>query len=87
VVATPDPVKIRKIVDIARTLNPNIECLLRTHSDEEAEFLRQKNLGQVFMGEHELATAMTDYVLSRTASPVSPWHTGSTLPVQRPARG
>jgi len=69
VVATPDPVKIRKIVDIARTLNPNIECLLRTHSDEEAEFLRQKNLGQVFMGEHELATAMTDYVLSRTASP------------------
>jgi len=87
VVATPDPVKIRKIVDIARTLNPNIDCLLRTHSDEEAEFLRQKNLGQVFMGEHELATAMTDYVLSRTASPVSPGHTGSTLPVQRPARG
>lgn len=69
VVATPDPVKIRKIVDIARTLNPNIECLLRTHSDEEAEFLRQKNLGEVFMGEHELATAMINYVLSRTASP------------------
>jgi CPA2 family monovalent cation:H+ antiporter-2 len=69
VVATPDPVKIRKIVEIARTLNPTIECLLRTHSDDEAEFLRQKNLGQVFMGEHELATAMTDYVLSRTASP------------------
>jgi CPA2 family monovalent cation:H+ antiporter-2 len=69
VVATPDPVKIQKIVEIARTLNPTIECLLRTHSDDEAEFLRQKNLGQVFMGEHELATAMTDYVLSRTASP------------------
>ncbi len=70
VVATPDPVKIRKIVEIARTLNPHIECLLRTHSDEEAEFLQQKNLGRVFMGEHELATAMTDYMLSRmTAIP------------------
>ena len=66
VVAAPDPVKIRKIVDIARTLNPNIECLLRTHSDEEAEFLERKNVGRVFMGEHELATAMTNYVLSRT---------------------
>jgi CPA2 family monovalent cation:H+ antiporter-2 len=65
VVATPDPVKIRKIVEIARTLNPNIECLLRTHSDEEADFLQQKNLGRVFMGEHELATAMTNYVLTR----------------------
>jgi monovalent cation:H+ antiporter-2, CPA2 family len=65
IVAAPDPVKIRKIVEIARTLNPKIECLLRTHSDEEAEFLQQKNLGRVFMGEHELAAAMTDYVLSR----------------------
>src|SRR3954452_2212108 len=65
VVAAPDPVKIRKIVEIARTLNPNIECLLRTHSDEEADFLQQKSLGQVFMGEHELATAMTNHMLSR----------------------
>jgi monovalent cation:H+ antiporter-2, CPA2 family len=59
VVATPDTVKVRKIVDIARTLNPRIEVLLRTHSDEEAELLRRENLGQVFMGEHELAQAMT----------------------------
>ena len=66
VVATPDPVSTRKDPrDIARTLNPHIECLLRTHSDEEAEFLQQKNLGRVFMGEHELATAMTHYMLSR----------------------
>ncbi|HZB27730.1 MAG TPA: cation:proton antiporter [Gemmatimonadales bacterium] len=59
VVATPDTVKVRRIVDIARTLNPRIEVLLRTHSDEEAELLRRENLGQVFMGEHELAQAMT----------------------------
>jgi monovalent cation:H+ antiporter-2, CPA2 family len=63
VVATPDTVKIRKIVDIARTLNPRIEILLRTHSDEEAELLRQEGLGQVFKGEHELALAMAREVI------------------------
>jgi CPA2 family monovalent cation:H+ antiporter-2 len=65
VIATPDTVKVRKMVEIARTLNPRIEILLRTHSDEEAALLRQEKLGQVFMGEHELALAMTREVLSR----------------------
>ena len=35
------------------------------HSDEEASLLRQEKLGEVFMGEHELAQAMTRVVLSR----------------------
>jgi CPA2 family monovalent cation:H+ antiporter-2 len=65
VIATPDTVKLRKMVEIARTLNPRIAILLRTHSDEEAALLRQEKLGQVFMGEHELARAMTREVLSR----------------------
>jgi CPA2 family monovalent cation:H+ antiporter-2 len=65
VVATPDTVKVRKIVEIARTLNPRIEILIRTHSDEEAALLRQERLGKVFMGEHELAQSMTREVLSR----------------------
>jgi CPA2 family monovalent cation:H+ antiporter-2 len=65
VIATPDTLKSRKMVQIARTLNPKIETLLRTHSDEEAALLQQENLGTVFMGEHELALAMTREVLSR----------------------
>jgi CPA2 family monovalent cation:H+ antiporter-2 len=65
VIATPDTVKVRKMVEIARTLNPRIEILLRTHSDEEAALLREEKLGQVFMGEHELALAMTREVLNR----------------------
>ena len=65
VIATPDTVKVRKMVEIARTLNPKIAILVRTHSDEEAALLRQENIGQVFMGEHELALAMTREVLSR----------------------
>ena len=65
VIATPDTLKVRKMVQTARTLNPHIETLLRTHSDEEADLLRQERAGKVFMGEHELALAMTREVLAR----------------------
>jgi CPA2 family monovalent cation:H+ antiporter-2 len=65
VIATPDTVGIRKMIDVARKLNPNIGIVLRTHSDEEADMLRQERVGEVFMGEHELAKAMTQHVLDR----------------------
>ena len=68
VIATPDTVGVRKMIEAARLLNPNIEILLRTHSDEEARMLRQENAGVVFMGEHELAKAMTQHVLGRMES-------------------
>jgi CPA2 family monovalent cation:H+ antiporter-2 len=68
VIATPDTVGVRKMIEAARLLNPNIEILLRTHSDEEAKMLRQENAGVVFMGEHELAKAMTQHVLERMES-------------------
>jgi CPA2 family monovalent cation:H+ antiporter-2 len=76
VIAAPDSVKARKMVEVARTLNPPIGILIRTHSDEEAELLQRENLGQVFMGEHELALAMTRETLirmdpSRSAVPAS----------------
>jgi CPA2 family monovalent cation:H+ antiporter-2 len=71
VIATPDMVKVRRMVEIARTLNPRINTVLRTHSDEEAQLLRQENLGEVFMGEHELALAMTRYILADRANPRS----------------
>ncbi len=63
VIATPDTINVRKMVETSRLLNPKIEIVLRTHSDEEAEMLRSENLGAVFMGEHELALGMTRYVL------------------------
>lgn len=65
VIATPDTFHVRKMVEIARTLNPTIETVLRTHSDEEAELLQKENVGKVFMGEHELALGMTRHVLER----------------------
>ena len=62
--ATPNTAGVRKMVETARTLNPRIEVILRTHTDEEAALFRGENLGTVFMGEHELARAMTRQALS-----------------------
>lgn len=71
VVATPDPVKLRKMVEVARTLNPSIEVVLRTHTEEEADLLREQKAGAVFMGEHELALAMAGHVLARMDRPAA----------------
>ncbi len=65
VVAIPDPVHVRKMVEIARTLNPSILVVLRTHSEEEAELLGREALGAVFLGEQELARGMTMHILSQ----------------------
>ncbi len=65
VIATPDTFHVRKMVEIARMLNPEIETVLRTHNEEEAQLLRKENIGKVFLGEHELARGMTRHVLSR----------------------
>jgi len=71
VVATPDPAKVRKMVEVARTLNPSIEIVLRTHTEEEADLLREEKAGTVFMGEHELALAMAGHVLARMEHPAA----------------
>ncbi len=65
VIATPDTFSVRKMVKIARKLNPSIEVVVRTHSEDEAELLSKEKIGHVFMGEHELALGMTRHVLSR----------------------
>jgi CPA2 family monovalent cation:H+ antiporter-2 len=65
VIATPDTLNVRNVVQTARTLNPAIEVVLRTHSEEEAGRLRAESLGEVFMGEHELARGMARHVLAR----------------------
>jgi CPA2 family monovalent cation:H+ antiporter-2 len=67
VVATPDTLHVRQMVVTARTLNPEIEILLRTHNEEESEMLRREGVGDVFYGEEELAKGMSSHVLRRFA--------------------
>lgn len=65
VVATPDPVAVRQMVDTARKLNPGIEVVLRTHGEDESRLLRAEGIGTVFFGEEELARGMSSHVLER----------------------
>lgn len=67
IVATPDAINIRQMVDTARTLNPGIEIVLRTHNEDESILLRKEKLGTVFYGEEELARGMAGHVLERFA--------------------
>jgi CPA2 family monovalent cation:H+ antiporter-2 len=67
VIATPDTFHARKMIELARMLNPRIDTVVRTHSEEEAALLEKEHAGKVFMGEHELALAMARYVLEKVA--------------------
>ena len=69
VIATPDTFAARKMIETARILNPRIETVVRTHSEEEAELLRRELADEVFMGEHELAQGMIRHVLGRLPEP------------------
>lgn len=60
-----DTFRARKMMEIARAFKPDIESVVRAHSDDEAKLLMQEGAGKVFMGEHELALGMTGYVLER----------------------
>ena len=63
VVAIPDPVDVRAMIDTARALSPAIAIAVRTHSEDEAALLEKDGCGRIFFGERELAGAMTRYVL------------------------
>ncbi len=63
VIATPDAAAVPRMVEIARTLNPRIAIVIRVHSEEEKALFEREELGRVFMGEEELASAMTRYIV------------------------
>jgi monovalent cation:H+ antiporter-2, CPA2 family len=65
VIATPDTLGVRRMAEHARLLNPAIEIVVRSHNEDEARRLQEELKGRVFVGEHELALAMTRHVLER----------------------
>lgn len=65
VIAVPDPLNVRQMVETARTLNPNIEIVLRTNNEDEAELLSKDKIGTVFFSEEELAKSMINHVTQR----------------------
>jgi CPA2 family monovalent cation:H+ antiporter-2 len=68
VIATPQTVQVRQMMETARTLNPSIEVVVRSHNEAEASLLARDSGAHVFVGEKELARAMTVHVLERVAA-------------------
>lgn len=65
VIAIPDPLNVRQMIDTARTLNPEIEVVLRTRNEDETKLLREDKMGTVFYSEEELSKSMTSHILQR----------------------
>ncbi len=69
VVATPDSFLARRIVEVARQLNPAIDVVVRTHAESEFQALEALGAGRVVMGERELARSMLEYSLCSLGVP------------------
>ena len=65
VVTAPDAFQARAAIELARRIQPEIDIVVRTHSDSEREYLEGRNVGKAVMGEHELAEAMARYAVER----------------------
>jgi CPA2 family monovalent cation:H+ antiporter-2 len=71
VVATPDTLGVRQMVETARQLNPGIEIVLRSHNAEESALMREAGLGTVFCSDEELTRGMLAHVLQRFTAPAA----------------
>ncbi|MDR0563752.1 MAG: NAD-binding protein, partial [Azoarcus sp.] len=65
VVAMPSPLNVRVMAEASRSLNPDIEIVVRTHSEEEYHSLRDEGIAHTFFGVEELARSMSSHVAER----------------------
>jgi CPA2 family monovalent cation:H+ antiporter-2 len=63
IVATPDSFLARRTMELAQQMNPGLDLVVRTHSEDEQRKLQAQTRGLVVMGERELARAMLEYAL------------------------
>lgn len=64
VIAIPDALKARQMIETAQVLNPGVVIVVRSHSSEEAELLAKLPGVTVLLGEQELARSMSALVLA-----------------------
>ena len=72
VIAVPDRIVARRIVTLARRLNPELRIVARTHEEAERLQLEQMGVDEALFGEMELALEMTRYALRESG--VEPAH-------------
>lgn len=65
VVATPDLLECREVIEAARGLNPNIEIVLRSHGAQASQMMLEESRGIVlFSAEQALAASISAHVVS-----------------------
>jgi CPA2 family monovalent cation:H+ antiporter-2 len=65
VIATKDSIDISKMVETARTLNPEVKIFIRARSSEEVELYTNEGWGKSFTPEDELATRLANEVITQ----------------------
>ena len=68
VIAVPDALGVRKMIETARTLNPQVQVAVRSHNEDEAKWLESEGAARVFVGEEELAQSMLRHTLATMQS-------------------
>ena len=63
VIAAPGAYHSRRIIELARSVNRDIDIVARTHSEAEQRYLEKQGVSMAVMGERELALGMTRYAL------------------------
>ena len=63
IVASPDTYQARRVTEIARRGNAQLEIAARTHSENAQAYLESYGVNRTFMGERELALSMAHYTL------------------------
>jgi monovalent cation:H+ antiporter-2, CPA2 family len=67
VIATKDSIDISKMVETARTLNPEIKIFIRARSSDEVELYEKEGWGKSFTPEDELAARLAGEVIAEMA--------------------
>jgi CPA2 family monovalent cation:H+ antiporter-2 len=63
IIASPDAHQARRILEISRQIAPDIDTVVRTHSEAEMAYFESKGVGLVVQAEREIALGMTGYAL------------------------
>jgi CPA2 family monovalent cation:H+ antiporter-2 len=68
-IAIPNAFEAGQATEQARRLNPGIEIIARSHSDEEEDYLKKLGANTVIMGEREIGLGMLSFLKSERAMP------------------
>jgi monovalent cation:H+ antiporter-2, CPA2 family len=69
VIATPEGYQTRRVIELAPTLNPDIDTAVRTHSETEVVHLERQGVGIAIVGERELAFGLMEHALRSLGNP------------------